>query len=71
MYSRSSSFTVSKVSLDRDLFTIRRGEARYRTVGEFVARELPERSLFLTMQHSGSLRYYGRRTTLRYDWIPP
>ena len=23
------------------------------------------------MQHSGSLRYYGHRVTLRYDWMPP
>jgi len=55
---------------DKDLFTISRGEARYKKVGEFVARELPERSLLLSMQHSGSLRYYGHRTTVRYDFLP-
>ncbi len=46
------------------------GELRYRIVGEFAARALPDRALLLSAQHSGSLRYYSGRTTLRYDQIP-
>jgi hypothetical protein len=57
-------------SIDKGIFLLQRGELRYQKVGEYVARELPARSLFLTMQHSGSIRYYGGRTTLRYDFLP-
>ena len=53
------------------LFSLARGEARYERVGEFAARALPEGSLLLSMQHSGSLRYYSGLTTLRYDLTPP
>jgi hypothetical protein len=47
------------------------GEARYQIVGEFAGRTLPERAVVLSAQHSGSVRYYAGRTTLRYDQIPP
>lgn len=55
----------------KDVFNLAVGEARYQRVGEFVARELPNRSLLLSMQHSGSLRYYSHLTTLRYDLMDP
>jgi 4-amino-4-deoxy-L-arabinose transferase-like glycosyltransferase len=54
--------------LHNDLRTL---EARYRRVGEFVRRELPLRAVLLGMQHSGSLRLYGGRETLRSDYLPP
>lgn len=54
----------------QSVFDIAAGEARYQRVGEFVGRSLSERSLLLSMQHSGSLRYYSHLTTLRYDLIP-
>jgi hypothetical protein len=54
----------------QSVFNIAAGEARYQRVGEFAGRSLSERSLLLSMQHSGSLRYYSRLTTLRYDLIP-
>jgi hypothetical protein len=57
--------------LQKDLFTIAVGEARYQRVGEFAGRALPERSVLFSMQHSGSLRYYSRLPTLRYDLLPP
>jgi hypothetical protein len=53
------------------VFSIGRGEARYRRTGEFVSSALPDRSLLLSMQHSGSLRYYSHLATLRYDVMPP
>jgi hypothetical protein len=49
----------------------RQGEARYVTVGRFIDRTLPKNAVILSMQHSGSLRFYGRRLTLRYDYLPP
>ena len=48
---------------------MREGERRYIDIGEFVARELPENAALLSMQHSGSLRFYSGRMTLRYDWV--
>lgn len=57
-------------SIDKGIFLLQRGELRFQKVGEYVGRELPARSLFVTMQHSGSIRYYGNRTTLRYDFLP-
>jgi hypothetical protein len=55
----------------KDVFNVAVGESRYQRVGEFVGRELPDRSLLLSMQHSGSLRYYSQLPTLRYDLLPP
>jgi hypothetical protein len=52
------------------IFDLPSGESRYRRVGEFVARHLPENAVLLSMQHSGSLRYYSRRVTIRYDFLP-
>jgi 4-amino-4-deoxy-L-arabinose transferase-like glycosyltransferase len=46
-------------------------EARHVTVARYVARTLPERSAILCMMHSGSLRYYAQRETLRFDWLGP
>ena len=57
--------------LNKDVFNLAVGEARYQRVGEFAARELPDRSLLLSMQHSGSLRYYSQLPTLRYDLVGP
>jgi hypothetical protein len=48
-----------------------RGEYRYRIIGEWVRDRLPENALLVTMQHSGSLRMYSGRPTIRYDMIPP
>jgi hypothetical protein len=52
------------------VFSIASGEARYQRVGDFVARSISDRALLLSMQHSGSLRYYSGLTTLRYDLMP-
>jgi hypothetical protein len=46
-------------------------EARYRTVGEYVRRTLPVNAVMISLQHSGSIRYYSGRRTLRYDWVQP
>jgi hypothetical protein len=48
---------------------LREGERRYIEIGEFVSRTLPAEAALLSVQHSGSLRFYGGRLTLRFDWI--
>ena len=53
------------------VFALREGERRYAVVGDYVAAFTPANAVVICMQHSGSLRYYGHRVTLRYDWMPP
>jgi hypothetical protein len=46
-------------------------EARYPLAGEWISINTPANSVVLANQHSGSLRWYGRRQTLRWDLIAP
>ena len=50
---------------------LRAGERRYIVAGEFAADHLPANAAIFAMQHSGSLRFYSGRLTLRYDWVQP
>ena len=45
------------------------GEQKFADVGRFVSRELPQQAVIITVLHSGSIRYYSGRPTLRYDWL--
>jgi hypothetical protein len=36
-----------------------------------MAAALPENALLLSNLHSGSLRYYAQRLTLRFEWLEP
>ena len=55
----------------RQVFTIPDGELRYERVARFIVTRLPERTVVITLQHSGSIRYYADRTTVRYDRLEP
>lgn len=46
-------------------------EARYPLAGEWINVNTPPTSVVLANQHSGSLRYYGKRPTLRWDFVEP
>jgi len=46
-------------------------EARYPLAGEWINVNTPTTSVVLANQHSGSLRYYSGRQTLRWDFIDP
>ena len=46
-------------------------DRRFAVVGEFVLNELPPNAILLSMQHSGSVRYYSGRLSLRWDLLPP
>lgn len=48
---------------------VQRGEAQYQAVGEYIRRRLPENAAVLSMQQSGSVRYYSGRLTVRYDMV--
>ena len=45
-------------------------EAKYADVAAHVRGATRENSVVLAMQHSGSLRYYAGRVTLRWDFLP-
>jgi hypothetical protein len=43
---------------------------RFAVVAEYVRDELPQNAIVFSMIHSGSVRYYANRPTLRWDWLP-
>jgi hypothetical protein len=46
-------------------------EARYPLAADWVKVNTPPDSVLLANQHSGSLRWYGGRQTLRWDFVEP
>jgi hypothetical protein len=48
---------------------VRTGERRYADVGTYLHETLPPNAVVLTVQHSGSARYYSGRMTIRWDLI--
>lgn len=48
-------------------FDLHLQESKYPAAGEFVRARLPGAAFILAGQHSGSLRYYAHRPTLRWD----
>lgn len=46
-------------------------EARYPLAGEWINVNTPMTSVVMANQHSGSLRWYGKRETIRWDFIDP
>jgi hypothetical protein len=51
------------------VFRMWEGERKYPRVGLFVRDRLPKSAFVLAAQHSGSLRYYSHRPTLRWDLL--
>jgi hypothetical protein len=54
----------------REAFGLREQESRYLAAARFAA-ALPDNAAILCNQHSGSIRYYAKRVTLRYEWLEP
>lgn len=61
--------TVSFASSKGVFGDLRAGERRYIDIGEFCADHLPANAALFAVQHSGSLRFYSGRLTLRFDWV--
>ena len=53
------------------VFDIRDQERKYPLAGEFVRTRMPANAFVLAAQHSGSIRYYANRPTLRWDLLSP
>ena len=60
-----------KYGLDRGIFNWDSARRETVAVCDYIARRLPSNAIFLSVSHSGSIRYYAGRITVRYDWIPP
>jgi hypothetical protein len=54
---------------DQFIFKSRDFERRYMQAAAHVAQVTPERAVVISVQHSGSVRYYAHRITLRYDSV--
>lgn len=52
-------------------FAIQEMESRYPLAGEWININTPTTSVVMANQHSGSLRWYGKRQTIRWDFIDP
>ena len=50
-------------------FNMRRYESRYRFAGRYLASALPSRAVVVTVQESGSARYYTNHPILRWDQL--
>src|SRR6185295_7507765 len=55
----------------RSAFDLGRGERRYIDVARFAASHTDADAVILGVQHTGSLRIYANRLTLRYDLLEP
>ncbi len=51
------------------VFDLRNGEQKYPAVGAYARDHLPPSAVLFAMQHSGSLRYYSGRLTVRWDVV--
>ncbi len=67
----SVSYTISFSWAHGVFGPLKRSEHRYADVGEFASRTLPPNAVVLAMQHSGTMRFYGGRVTVRYDFVHP
>jgi hypothetical protein len=43
----------------------------YLSVADYVRTSLPANAVLLSVEHSGSLRHYTGRLTMRWDWLAP
>ena len=70
----AAALVVAAVALrglhDSPAFALEGDERRYTQVAEYV-RELPARAVFLSLLHSGSIRYYTGRDVLRWEVVDP
>jgi len=63
--------TASHRFLEREgIYRLATLEAKYALVGEWFKRNTSERVVVLAGLHSGSIRLYGERVTIRWDQIP-
>jgi hypothetical protein len=58
-----------RLAIDRSAFDLGWGDRRYVNVARFVAEHTEPDAVIISMQHSGSIRHYAGRLTLRFDLL--
>jgi hypothetical protein len=53
------------------VFDVGQDQRRFLSIGRFLGRELPENAIVIAGLHSGSMRLYGHRPTLRWTQMTP
>lgn len=53
----------------RDVFGLWAGERRFVVAAHMARRMTPENSVIIAGQHTGTIRYYGGRMTMHYDFL--
>jgi hypothetical protein len=51
------------------IFRLWESGVEFTSPAEYVRTRLPSNAVILTVNHSGSVRYYANRMTIRWDWI--
>jgi hypothetical protein len=57
------------VARERWVFNLGHSERRYAAIAHLVDQYTEPRAVILTSQHAGTIRYYARRETLRFDFL--
>lgn len=59
------------IAIERNVFNLWKEERRYVTVARHVDQLTPPDSVIFSRQHSGSIRYYAGRLTVRFEEFEP
>src|SRR6185295_1013212 len=57
------------IAVERGTFDLWRGERKYADVGRYLSDHTDARAVILSFQHSGSIRLYADRLTMRWDQL--
>jgi hypothetical protein len=65
-----ATFQVQQIE-QKELLNFRIGESVYPSAAAYVDRALPRNALIISMLHSGSIRFYANRLTMRFEVLDP
>jgi len=60
-----------RAAREHQVFEIQRLESRFRHTGEIVRERLPNNSVFITVWHSGTIRFHADRPSMLWDSLDP
>jgi hypothetical protein len=67
----TSSIHGLTIAQERWVFNLGHTERRYAAIARLVDEHTEPNAVILTSQHAGTIRYYARRETLRFDFLDP
>jgi hypothetical protein len=65
-----ATFQVQQIQ-QKELLNFRVGESVYPSAAAYVDKALPRNALIISMLHSGSIRFYANRLTMRFEVLDP